>query len=137
MTNDTPEADHGYVWRHTFTEPTALHELVRNRQGGLCAACWQHLSPENQELHHRQRRRVLGWCACNVVGLHPRCHTQGPQAVHDQPLWAQDRGLIVPTWADPPEVPIHVEWPWVGESFLACDGHLVSELVKGVARQGV
>jgi hypothetical protein len=82
------------------------------------------------EAHHRQRRRVLGWCPCNVVGLHARCHTQGPRAVHSQVEQARQLGLIVPTWASPPEVPVHVEWPWVGESYLACEGLLVSALVR-------
>lgn len=129
----TPVRDDGRVWAHTFMEPAALHLLVRERQGHLCASCWNSLSADQQELHHRQRRRVLGWCPCNVVGLHPRCHTMSQVAVHSRPEWAISRGLIVPTWASPPETPVHVEWPWVGESYLSCDGSLVSELTKGVA----
>jgi hypothetical protein len=133
--NVTPPVDNDGVWTHVFTEPAKLHALVTERQGGLCAACWEPLPPTAQELHHRQRRRVLGWCACNVVGLHPRCHTLHPLAVHQRPEWAASVGLIVPTWASPPQVPLHVQWPWSGESYLSCDGLLVSELVRTLAPQ--
>jgi hypothetical protein len=99
------------------------------RQGGQCAACWRGLGPVEGlwHAHHRQRRRVLGNCPCNGVALHPTCHVQGPQAVHDQPERAQRMGLIVPAWYDDPAtLPIEIRWPWRGFAFLDHDGSAVS-----------
>jgi hypothetical protein len=97
----------------------------------MCARCWASLgSPEDvYEAHHRMRRRDLpGWCVCNIVILHPRCHTQGPLAVHDHPLEAKKLGLIVEPWLDPREVPLWVEWPWENHSLLDCESQVVSML---------
>lgn len=126
------QRDDGPVWAHTYLEPGAIHQLLENRQGGLCARCWEPCPPSDLEAHHRQRRRVLGWCPCNVVGLHRGCHTSGPLAVHAHPEDARQLGLIVPTWESPPEVPVVVRWPWDGRGYLACNGLLVSEWARGV-----
>lgn len=102
------------------------------RQGGLCALCWEPMGPpEGQwEAHHRLRRRDLpGWCPCNIVGLHARCHTQGPTAVHDHPEDARAAGLIVASTDDPRTTLLHVEWPWYGDAYLSCDSMVCSTLV--------
>jgi hypothetical protein len=102
------------------------------RQGGLCGLCWEPLGTLEEgrfEAHHRERRRDLpGWCPCNIVVLHPRCHTQGPAAVHDHPDMAAPLGLIVAavSMVDPRDVAMVVRWPWEGEGYLDCDGMVVS-----------
>lgn len=97
------------------------------RQGGTCLRCHQGMSPDSFEAHHRRRRRVLGWCGCNVVALHPRCHTQGELAVHDHPTQAKMMGLIVPTTGlEPWQIPVHTTWPWAGPAHLTCDWMIVS-----------
>lgn len=108
---------------HEGWAPALLHVMARDRQGEMCASCWERMGPGDQELHHRQSRRVLGWCPCNIVGLHRRCHTQGPAAVHDHPEAAILAGLIVPTWEDPRVVAVTGwRWLWEAPSLLTCDG---------------
>lgn len=97
------------------------------RQLGLCARCGEPMRFGDFEAHHRRRRNVLGWCLCNVVALHPRCHTQGPLAVHDHVEQSRDMGLIVSTFGPQPfDVPVwlydvtdRVEHVRV---LLSCDG---------------
>ena len=107
----------------------AIRALVWERQNGLCARCFDPMQADRWEAHHRVRRAVLGWCPCNIVGLHPRCHTQGPLAVHDHPADARDRGLIVSPFDGQPQlVQLDVPWPWQGPGFLHCSGMVVSAL---------
>ena len=100
------------------------------RQGGYCALCWERMSENVYEAHHRLRRALMPagalWCPCNIVALHPRCHTQGPDAVHDNPERARELGLILDTNADPREVPIIVSWPWDGLAMLECSSIVAS-----------
>lgn len=115
---------------HDDRGPAWAHQVGQARQGGLCAACWLALAGR-AEAHHRQRRResVAGWCPCNVVLLHPRCHTQGTAAapaVHDRPTWAKSLGLIVPAWDDPRTRLLTVRWPWRDDALLTCDGMVAS-----------
>lgn len=78
----------------------ATKAVVLERCGGRCEACGELLAGR-VHYHHRQRRQDGGHAASNVVALHPDCHVVAPQAVHQRPAWARERGLIVPTWADP------------------------------------
>lgn len=109
---------------HQLMDPAAIRPLVWDRQGGYCLRCHTPMSPDRWEAHHRRSRRALGWCPCNVVGLHPRCHTQGELAVHDHPEDAQRLGLIVPVHSllEPFDVLVHITWPWAGDVLLTCDG---------------
>lgn len=113
---------------HVFVDAAAARSAAYERQGGYCLRCHSTMSPDRYEAHHRRRRRVLGWCLCNVVALHPRCHTQGPLAVHDHPADAVQRGLIVPTHSDEPpcEIPVAITWPWSAPALLSCDGMVCS-----------
>jgi hypothetical protein len=58
------------------------------------------------DLHHRQRRRGGDHSPANLVALHPACHTVAPEAVHQRPAWARERGLIVRSTEDPATVPL-------------------------------
>jgi len=112
--------------------PEQARSAIWNRQGGLCALCWKTMPPDQMEAHHRLRRALMPkpalWCCCNLVGLHMECHTQGPRAVHAHPEEARAAALILPTNADPREVPIQIEWPWWGQGFLLCNGDVGSPL---------
>ena len=61
------------------------------------------LTGDEVAVHHRQRRQGrdedddLG----NLLLLHGPCHRE----VHANPALARERGAIVPTWADPLDVP--------------------------------
>lgn len=127
MALEVPEIEH-QAWPRS-----AARLAVYDRQGGLCARCWENVGREEFEAHHRLRigrmRDPYRWCPCDLVALHPRCHTQGPLAVHDHPEEANGLGLILWDHQDPREVPIQVTWPWSGLGYLDCDSMLVSPLV--------
>ena len=56
----------------------------------------------------------------NLVLLHPWCHNQHRDSVHDNPGLARERGFIVSAWADPGATPIDVKR--VGLFYLRPDG---------------
>lgn len=109
-------------------------EAIWYRQGGQCALCWGNMGPVDGrwEAHHRLKVRNMPrnarWCTCDLVGLDPRCHTQGPAAVHDHPDDARVLGLILDAEQDPRDVVVQVQWPWTGEGYLDCEGMVVSTL---------
>lgn len=98
----TPAAKKG---RRHDKVPAPVGQTVLERCGGLCEACGGVLDGR-VHLHHRQRRRDGGHTADNLVALHPECHVVAPQAVHQRPTWARERGLIVPSWANPSTTPL-------------------------------
>ena len=112
---------------HRLLTARQVHAVLWDRQVGTCLACHQGVRPDELHAHHRVRRRDLGWCPCNVVGLHASCHVVAPEAVHQRPAWARDRGLIVPSWADPRRVPVFHQVPWRGWLLLDCDGTVRSD----------
>lgn len=85
--------------------PAEVRLIVLERSGGLCEACGEELWGR-VHLHHRLRRRDGLHVASNLVALHPDCHVNAPQAVHQRPTWAKERGLIVPFWGDPSVAPL-------------------------------
>jgi hypothetical protein len=113
---------------HEFLDAGVARQVAYDRQGGQCARCWTPMQPDRFEAHHRRKRAALGWCMCNVVALHPRCHTQGAYAVHDHPAISMSIGLIVPIRdrREPCEVPVHVKFPWDGDVLLSCCGTVCS-----------
>jgi 5-methylcytosine-specific restriction endonuclease McrA len=117
---------------HECWEPDQSRLAIHARQGGLCALCWNPVRIEDMEAHHRLKRALMPkaalWCPCDLVGLHRRCHTQGPYAVHDHPEKARERSLVLWTNEDPREVPIQIEWPWHGPGVLLCNGDVGSTL---------
>lgn len=121
---------------HELVTAKAIREILWERQIGTCLACHAGMRPDAMHAHHRMRRRDLGWCPCNVVGLHPNCHVVAPEAVHQRPTWARERGLIVPTWDDPRIVPVEHVVPWSGALFLTCDGSVQSDMPEVLASAG-
>lgn len=120
---------------HIDWDPGDARLAVYDRQGGLCGLCWDPLGSRESgpwEAHHRLRRRDMPkigkWCPCDLVALHARCHTQGRTAVHDHPEMAMGLGLIVSPGDDPREVPVFVEWPWIGLATLSCESFVCSTL---------
>lgn len=109
---------------HRLLSAAAVREVVWERQLGTCLACHAGMHRDEFDAHHRTRRRDLGWCPCNVVGLHHTCHVVAPGSVHQEPGASVERGLIVPSWADPRQVPLEHRVPWSGRLFLWCDGHV-------------
>ena len=86
------------------TSETRLAVLARC--GGLCEACGGDLERGGGvHMHHRQRRRTGDHSLANLVALHPDCHVVAPQAVHQRPEWATERGLIVRSTDDPAATP--------------------------------
>lgn len=117
---------------HVATSARHARTVAYERQGGHCLACWAPMTPEVFDAHHRQRRSAFAgptWCSCNIVALHPACHTIAPSSVHQRPEWAKGRGLIVPPWLDPRGVPVEIRWPWTGWVLLDCEGLAVSSEV--------
>jgi hypothetical protein len=82
--------------------PTEVRQIVWVRSGDRCESCGEPLRGR-VHMHHRLRRRDGLHVASNLVSLHPDCHVVAPQAVHQRPTWAKERGLIVPFWAEPAE----------------------------------
>lgn len=120
---------------HVDWDAGTVRLAAYDRQGGLCLQCYEPMGEREGgrwEAHHRLRRRDMPkgakWCPCNIVALHSRCHTQGPEAVHDHPEEARERGLILDTSADPREVPVWIEWPWSGPATLDCESLVCSIL---------
>lgn len=101
-----------------------LREALWERCGGYCEspACGGvPLGAGKWDAHHRLMRSHGGLDELpNLVALHPRCHTQGTRAVHDNVGWAVDRGLIVLGGRDPAVVPVVL--PDGRESLLLPDG---------------
>lgn len=114
--------DHVGDDEHELITAAAVREVIYARQLGVCPACGYGLHPEQMHAHHRLRRKDLGWCPCNVIGLHPSCHVIAPEAVHQRPQWAVERGLIVRTWDDPRDVPVHFANAYPALVYLRCDG---------------
>lgn len=103
--------------------PAAARAVCWDRQGGRCALCWEPMHRDAWQCHHRRSRRWLGWYPSNVVGLHARCHTMSPTAVHSNPEDARRRGLIVPRSGPAPSlILVRVEWPWEGWGLLTDTG---------------
>jgi len=79
---------------------------------GVCAACGRPLGADGV-VHHRQGKGMGGRKGArragtyldrppNTIVVHDTCHKQ----VHANPTAARAAGLIVPSWADPAEVPV-------------------------------
>ena len=86
------------------TIPKKLREVTYRRSGGHCDACGVWMPPDRWECHHRQLRSRGGKDYIeNFVALCGGCHHE---AVHAHPKWATERGLMVPSWADPAEIPV-------------------------------
>lgn len=86
--------------------PAAVRVLVLARAAGCCEACGKALGEGPVHLHHRQKRNGRNHTVENLVALHPTCHVVAPEAVHQRPLWAKGRGLILLAHHDPAVEPL-------------------------------
>lgn len=86
--------------------PAAVRAVVLARCRGLCEACGKALGDAPVHMHHRKKRTRRNHVACNIVALHPTCHVLAPEAVHQRPTWAAERGLIVRAGEDPDTKPL-------------------------------
>jgi len=94
--------------------PPAVILEVEERAAGYCEACgWP---AARVEFHHRQARGMGGTgdeqlrradvdTAGNLLRLHPACHAWA----HAHPARARALGWIVPSWADPADIPVLVD----------------------------
>ncbi len=74
------------------------------RSGGRCEFCGEGLSG-GIEVHHRKLRSQGGTDdEVNLAIVHSLCHLRA----HQFPAQAREWGWIVPSWADPAEVPVTV-----------------------------
>ena len=98
-----------------------LRELVFARCGGYCERCGIPLNPDDWALHHRKLKSRGGQDTPeNTVALHHHCHNLGTQSVHLNPAEATRRGLMVPSWENPTEIPITLDDD--SQVFLMPDG---------------
>lgn len=74
-----------------------VRDLLYLRSVGLCEACGLPLHRRDMDAHHRKRRALGDHSLGNGAALHGACHTVAPRSVHQRPLWATERGLIVAT----------------------------------------
>jgi 5-methylcytosine-specific restriction endonuclease McrA len=76
------------------------------RSGGCCEACGRPMDRRGMHAHHRQKRQHGDHSLANLVGLHPNCHVVAPEAVHQNPKRAKERGLILSSVKRPAEEPL-------------------------------
>lgn len=86
--------------------PAEVRRVVLARSKGKCEACGNDLGSGPSHMHHRKKRNRLNHTPCNIVVLHPKCHVVAPEAVHQRPAWAVERGLIVRSGGDPAATPL-------------------------------
>lgn len=86
--------------------PLEVRRIVLARCKGRCESCGGDLGDGPTHMHHRKRRTRHNHTPDNIVALHPTCHVLAPQAVHQRPAWAAERGLIVRSGGDPASTPL-------------------------------
>lgn len=88
--------------------PQEVRRIVLARSQGKCEACGRDLGNGPSHMHHRKKRTRLNHTPDNIVVLHPTCHVLAPEAVHQRPAWAAERGLIVRRGGDPATTPLQM-----------------------------
>ena len=103
---DTPRRREAPQWD---ADPWAAADWqLQARANGCCERCGRPLRRDFTSRHHRQRRRDGGDRLCNLLLL---CG-DGTRGCHgwitEHPLEATDQGWIVPTWANPLNIPVRM-----------------------------
>lgn len=113
---------------HRLLTPPKLRAACWERAHGRCEVDGLPLDPGRWDCHHRQLRTAGGPdCLCNVLALHPTCHTVAPLSVHQEPRRSTQRGLMVGRYdLEPFDVPallvtVYGEDRWL----LSCAGDYV------------
>ena len=82
-------------------------EKVLQRAKGYCEKCGG--VGETLSLHHRKLKSQGGKDdVSNLIAVHPNCHNQHKDSIHDNPKKSKVKGWIVPSWADSNEYPLHL-----------------------------
>lgn len=87
---------------------SAARDAVQARGLGRCDRCGGQLGEDFHAHHRKLRSQGGGWNLANVAALCSHCHRD----VHDRPATAVLAGWIVPSHADPREVPVHLRSGW-------------------------
>lgn len=112
-----PTASHPFV-----TDPAEARAILWARCMGQCEKCGGLLYNEGWEWHHRLlRSRGGSWCPCNGLAVHPRCHTQHRDSIHDNPARSTDEGWMVSHWDDPRTMTVDIP-AWGNLVLLTCGG---------------
>lgn len=85
--------------------PTSTRKKVRRRDGDQCGRC----GCPGTEIQHRMRRREGGHSPSNLALMCNTCH----RWAHANPEEARQAGWVVPTYADPADVPMLTFSGWV------------------------
>ncbi len=75
---------------------------VRLRSGGKCEARTRVCSGEPSHFHHRKSRSSKDQRPANCLWVCSACHLH----IHENPTKSRMMGYIVPSWADPADVPV-------------------------------
>lgn len=100
--------------------PPAVHDGIRDREGGRCARC-AHPCLHDGQAHHRRPKGMGGSTAqdtnthANGLWLCAGCHAW----VHAHPGQAREEGWLVAQGRDPAAVPVRYRGTW---TVLAHDG---------------
>lgn len=82
--------------------PDETKQFVRRRSGGRCEAQTRVCTGEAAHFHHRKSRSSKDQRAVNALHLCSACHAH----IHANVAKSRMCGWIVPSWADPAEVPV-------------------------------
>lgn len=78
-------------------------EAVLRRSGGRCEVDGPDCTLRASGTHHRLREAHGGPTTPeNLVAVCRSCHTDAPGAIHRQPAWAYENGLLIHSWDGPP-----------------------------------
>lgn len=81
----------------------AARPVIYERAHGMCERCGTGIWFTTYEAHHRKLRSRGGDDSPeNLAALCSRCHSH----VHANPAEATRDGFMVPSWADPKDIPI-------------------------------
>lgn len=89
--------------------PASVVAEVLERAQNACEACGGPAYGK-MDLHHRRMLSQGGQnAAVNLLWCHHYCHVGTGGSIHANPARSRRLGHIVPSWADPAEVPVIVE----------------------------
>lgn len=89
-----------------------LRAGVLRRDGYQCAVRLDGCTGAHRVgLHHRKPRGRGGHDTYeNLVTVCDNCHTGSPRAIHRNPAWATEHGLLIPSWEPTPTLAWARDW---------------------------
>lgn len=103
---DTPRRREAPQWDADAWQ--AADWQLTTRAHGNCERCGKPLHRDHTSRHHRQRRRDGGDRLANLLLLCGSGTTGCHGWVHANPQAATEQGWIVPTWANPANIPVRL-----------------------------